>query len=107
MARVEGNEPVRVRVFARQVAVGVRAWPAEHRFGNGVEQQITSAEFDSRFDYRIDSSLGHIELQGASLVDQGGKTYIRGASNYGDGYLKKINFIELNTNEMNFRFHDV
>lgn len=54
---------------------------------NGVEQQINSSSFDSRFDFRIDSTLGHIELQGASLVDQGGKAYIRGASNYGDGSL--------------------
>lgn len=53
----------------------------------GFESQISSMSFDSRFDYRIDSDLGHIELQGASLVDQGGKLYIRGASNFGDGYL--------------------
>lgn len=53
----------------------------------GFESQISSSSFDSRFDYRIDSNLGHIELQGASLVDQGGKLYIRGASNFGDGYL--------------------
>src|SRR6266568_7428658 len=54
---------------------------------NGIEAQITSLAFDSRFDYRIDSVLGHIELQGASIVDQGGKLYIRGASNFGDGSL--------------------
>lgn len=54
---------------------------------NGFESQISSSSFDSRFDYRIDSNLGHIELQGASLVDQGGTLYIRGASNYGDGSL--------------------
>lgn len=61
---------------------------------NGVEQQINSSSFDSRFDFRIDSALGHIELQGAALVDQGGKFYIRGASNYGDGYL---NILEVAT----------
>lgn len=54
---------------------------------NGFESQINSLSFDSRFDYRIDSTTAHIELQGASLVDQGGKLYIRGASNYGDGSL--------------------
>lgn len=54
---------------------------------NGVESLISSASFDSRFDYRIDSNTGHIEMQSASLVDQGGKLYIRGTSNFGDGYL--------------------
>lgn len=60
---------------------------------NGIEAQINSTSFDSRFDYRIDSSLGHIELQGASLVDQGGKLYIRG-TNFGDG---SLNLLEVNT----------
>lgn len=54
---------------------------------NGVEQQISSSAFDRKFDFRIDSATGHIELQSADLVDQGGKLYIRGASNFGDGYL--------------------
>lgn len=56
----------------------------------GTESTITPLSFDSRFDYRIDSTTGHIELQGAELVDQGGKLYIRGASNYGDGYLSLL-----------------
>jgi hypothetical protein len=63
---------------------------------NGIEAQITSLPFDSRFDYRIDSSLGHIELQGASIVNQGGKDYIRGASNYGDGSLALLEVVSQN-----------
>src|SRR5258708_17613130 len=39
----------------------------------GTEGQITSLSFDRRFDFRIDSSTGHIEMQRAELVDQGGK----------------------------------
>ena len=53
----------------------------------GTEGLINSTAFDRRFDFRVDSSTGHIELQSAGLVDQGGKFYIRGASNFGDGYL--------------------
>ncbi len=56
----------------------------------GMEAQINSMAFDRRFDYRIDSATGHIELQSAGLVDQGGKLYIRGASNFGDGYLNVL-----------------
>lgn len=62
----------------------------------GTEAQITSAAFDRRFDYRIDSTTGHIELQSAGLVDQGGKTYIRGASNFGDGLLNVLEVASAN-----------
>ncbi len=62
----------------------------------GVEAQISTMPFDRRFDYRIDSALGHIELQSAGLVDQGGKYYIRGSSNYGDGYLNALEVASAN-----------
>lgn len=62
----------------------------------GFEGQITPLAFDSRFDYRIDSNTGHIEMQRASLVDQGGKLYIRGASNFGDGYLNLLEVASAN-----------
>lgn len=54
---------------------------------NGVEQLINDLSFDSEFDYRIDIDTGHIELQGASLVDQGASTFLTDAGNYGDGTL--------------------
>lgn len=68
----------------------------------GVEQQISSLAFDRRFDYRIDSETGHIELQSAGLVDQGGKFYIRGASNFGDGYLSILEVASANAPSENW-----
>lgn len=62
----------------------------------GVESLINNSAFDRRFDYRIDSATGHIELQRAGLVDQGGKFYIRGASNFGDGYLNLLEVASAN-----------
>lgn len=56
----------------------------------GLEEVPDSSAFDNRYDYRIDIATGHIELQTAYLIDQGGKLYTTGASNVGlgdlDGY---------------------
>lgn len=54
---------------------------------NGTEETITLAAFDSRFDYRLEPDTGRIELQRASLVDQGGTFALPGSSNVGDGTL--------------------
>jgi hypothetical protein len=72
----------------------------------GVEGQINALGFDSRFDYRIDSNTGHIELQGAVIVDEGGKLYIPGASNYGDGYLNLLEVATTNSPAQNWTLRD-
>lgn len=51
----------------------------------GTEDEIDSASFSSKFDYRIDIDSGCIELQGASIGDQDGKKYSASASNVGNG----------------------
>lgn len=69
---------------------------------SGVEGLISSLDFDRRFDFRIDSATGHIEMQRAGLVDQGGKFYIRGATNFGDGYLNLLEVASANAPEENW-----
>jgi hypothetical protein len=59
-------------------------------YKNGVpltltEDTIDTDPFDSRFDARIEIATGHIELQGASLVDQGGAYYSASSANVGTG----------------------
>lgn len=52
---------------------------------SGTEETIDLAAFDSRLDYRLEPSTGRLELQRASLVDQGGTFAAPGSSNVGDG----------------------
>jgi hypothetical protein len=51
----------------------------------GFEETIDLDAFDSRFDYRLEPLTGRLELQRASLVDQGGEFAVPGSSNVGDG----------------------
>ncbi len=53
----------------------------------GLEAIPSSTPFDNRYDYRVDIATGHIELQTAHLVDQGGKFYTIGSTNVGLGTL--------------------
>ena len=53
----------------------------------GVEAKIDSSAFNSDFDYRLDIENGHLELQGSSIGDQGGKRYSSSTSNIGNGTL--------------------
>jgi hypothetical protein len=64
----------------------------------GLEQVFTpsSPGFSSSFDYRIDISNGRIELQTASLVDQGGSFYKPNAINVGNGTINGLTLIDLN-----------
>ena len=45
------------------------------------------SSFSSAYDARLDPVTGRIEMQSASLVDQGGLLYLESSSNTGDGYL--------------------
>ena len=51
----------------------------------GLQEDVTSDPFDGRYDYRIETETGRIELQRASLVDQGGTFTAASSSNIGDG----------------------
>lgn len=56
----------------------------------GLEQAIDSNDFDSAYDYRVDTQTGKIELQKARPVDQGGLKYSSLPSNDGEGYIDSI-----------------
>jgi len=53
----------------------------------GQQDEIDSNSFDSKFDYRIDTETGVIELQTASIGDQGGSGFSAGAGNTGNGII--------------------
>jgi len=61
-----------------------------------LEETIDSSTFPSEYDARIDPDTGEIEMQRASLVDQGGQYYEAGATNTGDGYLDGITLVDTN-----------
>lgn len=50
----------------------------------------------ANFDARIDPDTGEIELQSATLVDQGGLLYEASAGNSGDGYLSTPTLADVN-----------
>jgi hypothetical protein len=59
---------------------------------NGSELRVLEATndgtaFASQYDARLDPTTGEIELQSASLADQGGLLYSTSSANTGDGYL--------------------
>ena len=58
---------------------------------NVLEETIdVTTTFDDIYDARVDTTLGYIELQGASLEYQGGNQYLAAATNRGDGYISGI-----------------
>lgn len=61
-----------------------------------LEASLDGSAFSSRYDARLDPATGRIELQAASLVDQGGRYYGVGATNTGDGYLDNIILVDSN-----------
>ncbi len=64
----------------------------------GVEQEFdsSSGSFSSKFDYRLDITTGHIELQTAALVDQGGAYYSANSLNVGTGVINGLSLIDNN-----------
>jgi len=63
----------------------------------GIEQVFTSTSgaFSSRYDYRLDITTGRIELQTASLVDQGGAYYKKNSLNTGTGTIGGLSLLDL------------
>ena len=53
----------------------------------GIEDEIDEDAFDKAFDFRVDPETGHIELQGSSIGDQGGKSYSASSLNSGTGVI--------------------
>lgn len=62
----------------------------------GFEDTIDTDPFDNRYDYRLEPSTGRLELQRASLVDQGGMYAPPSTSNVGDGSMSTIELIDAN-----------
>lgn len=70
-------------------------------FKNGVEltiveDTIDNSTFDGRFDARIDPTTGQIELQRASLVDQGGEFWRAAGGNVGNGSISNLTLVDAN-----------
>jgi hypothetical protein len=62
----------------------------------GTEAVIDTNAFSSQFDYRLDITLGRIELQTAALVDQGGDFFVPNALNVGNGDILDLQLLDLN-----------
>jgi hypothetical protein len=62
----------------------------------GLEDTIDFSSFDSRYDYRVEIANGHIELQSAALVDQGGSFYTANSINVGDGTISSLELLDVN-----------
>jgi hypothetical protein len=62
----------------------------------GVEQKIDRFPFSNLYDYRLDPTLGRIEMQSATLVDQGGAFYAALTTNRGNGSLGNLSLLDLN-----------
>src|SRR5258708_659224 len=62
----------------------------------GLEETIDSNPFSDVYDYRIDITNGHIELQTAHLVDQGGSFFSAGLTNVGLGTLQNLELTDEN-----------
>jgi len=70
-------------------------------FKNGVELAVfegtvDSDPFDQRYDVRLDIENDLLELQSATLVDQGGEYFSAGANNVGDGTITNLSLIDPN-----------
>ena len=51
----------------------------------GTEGVVDDSSFSSKFDFRLDTDTGCVELQGASIGDQNGRKYSASATNVGNG----------------------
>ena len=57
---------------------------------------LTGGTFSSNYQYRYDSLGGCIELQTASLVDQGGTFFTTSTANVGDGTISGLSLVDAN-----------
>jgi len=55
-----------------------------------------SGSFSSKYDYRVDITTGHIELQTASLVDQNGSYFTASSANQGTGTIAGLTLVDTN-----------
>jgi hypothetical protein len=62
----------------------------------GTEETIDTDPFNSKYDFRMEPSTGRVELQRASLVDQGGELAPPGDANVGNGEMSTIELIDAN-----------
>jgi hypothetical protein len=62
----------------------------------GTEDVVDSTTFSSAYDYRVDPATGEIELQTASLVDQGGAYYTASSLNVGNGTVGNLTLVDVN-----------
>lgn len=70
-------------------------------FKNGIElnlleDTVDANSFNGRFDARLDPATGEIELQAASLIDQGGRFFRPGGGNVGNGVVANLSLIDQN-----------
>lgn len=70
-------------------------------FKNGIplellEDTVDDNTFDGRFDARLDPQTGQIELQRASLVDQGGNFFRAAGGNVGNGLITNLTLVDPN-----------
>lgn len=56
----------------------------------GYEGVINSSSFSGSYDYRLDINTGKLELQAASLTDQGGTFYVPLSTNVGQGTIENL-----------------
>lgn len=61
-----------------------------------LEATIDANSFSADYDARLEIATGKIELQGATIKDQGGKLYLAGTANTGDGYLSTPTLSDIN-----------
>lgn len=62
----------------------------------GYEGLIDSSSFSGKYDYRIDIETGRVELQKATLTDQGGSNYVALTTNVGQGSLNNLSLEDPN-----------
>lgn len=63
---------------------------------NVIEDVVDSSTFPSKYNARLDPATGQIELQGASLVDQGGSYYNASTTNVGNGTISNLTLVDVN-----------
>jgi len=95
-----GTPDGRHYLLGGQNAVGPLIENRTRVFRNGVELSVLEAPvdsnpFDSRFDVRVDIATDCIELQRASLVDQGG-AFFRAGENTGNGTISNLSLLDPN-----------
>lgn len=62
----------------------------------GIEANIDSNTFSTKYDYRLEPATGKLELQRAYIVDQGGVEYVPLSTNVGLGSINSLSLEDLN-----------